>query len=554
GGVPIQDCFETKQPGVMVMYAIPMLLTREPMAIHAFTLLWTALTAAVIGQIAGRLFGARAAWPAAVFYWLAYAGINYWSMDQAETFANLFLVVALFAVWRAGEERDRTRSVEIGDQKLDARGKRQEERSQRLEVRGEKPEASGKWGEFGGRTSEIGSRRLSLQSPISTLRVQSLISNPIFWLAVGGVCIGIAFWFKYVFALIAMALALVLLLHVRLRAHSWRPALGDGFLFGLISLGVAGLGLLYFTLNNALPALVSQFQFLLAAFPLGPPRTPLEIAGEMARFFNNGADVTGNFKATVPQWIILGGGFPVLLILAVLGAWQRLKRTPVLYAYLLAHFLAAAAVVIWQANYIQYHYTIMIPAFVLAASAAKFDLIGEERAVKRWLSAAPAALAGLAIALLAVRMLPWVGDMVENVVLLHKSPRSIYRESDVAPNVPVAEYIDAHTGPDDSIAIFGDAPWVYTLAGRRNATRFSFVNLWLRKRAAVTYPLFTGQYLDGLQRNRPVYFILTKANFPWPNNDYIPDYKATGAIYSYVESHYAYEGENGPFLLYRRKS
>ena len=522
GGVPIQDCFETKQPGVMVMYAIPMLFTREPMAIHAFTLLWTALTAAVIGQIAGRLFGARAAWPAAVFYWLAYAGINYWSMDQAETFANLFLVVALFAVWRAGE----------------GRGQRSEGRSQKSAAGGQRQEEGRK-----------GSSISNLQSLISHL---SSLSP--FWLAVAGMCIGIAFWFKYVFALIAMALALVLLLHVRLRAHSWRLALGDGFLFGLISLGVAGLGLLYFVLNNALPALVSQFQFLLAAFPLGPPRTPLEIAGEMARFFNNGADVTGNFKATVPQWIILGGGFPVLLVLAALGAWQRLRGAPVLYAYLLAHFLAAAAVVIWQANYIQYHYTIMIPAFVLAASAVKFDLTGEGRAVKRWLSAAPAALAALVIALLAVRMLPWVGDMVENVVLLHKSPRSIYRESDVAPNVPVAEYIDAHTGPDDSIAIFGDAPWVYTLARRRNATRFSFVNLWLRKRTAVTYPLFTGQYLDGLQRNRPAYFILTKANFPWPNNDYIPDYKATGAIYNYVESHYAYEGENGPFLLFRRKS
>jgi len=65
---------------VMVMYAIPMLLSLSPLAIHAFTLLWTALTAVLIGRVAGRMLGATAAWPAGVFYWLAYAGINYWSM------------------------------------------------------------------------------------------------------------------------------------------------------------------------------------------------------------------------------------------------------------------------------------------------------------------------------------------------------------------------------------------------------------------------------------------------------------------------------------------
>ncbi|MCL4507295.1 MAG: hypothetical protein M1434_09555 [Chloroflexi bacterium] len=604
GGVPIQDCFETKQPGVMVMYAIPMLFSLAPMAIHAFTLLWTALTAVVIGQIARRLFGARSAWPAAIFYWLAYAGINYWSMDQAETFANLFLVVALFAVWRAGEGRDWRLEIgdwktEIGGEKQEAGGKRSEVGSQRsedreemLEARGEKPEVGGKRSEVRGQRSKARDQKLEargqktedrsqksevrsgvtdLQSPvpnpqspipnpqslISNLQslvsnLQSLISNlqsnSFFWLAVGGACIGVAFWFKYVFALIAMALALCLLLHDWLRTRSWLTALRDSIVFGVIALAVAGLGLLYFALNNALPALVSQFQFLLAAFPLGPPRTLPEIAGELARFFNNGADVTGDFKATVPQWIVLGGGFPLLLILAVIGAWQRIKQAPILYAYLVAHFVAAAAIVVWQANYIQYHYTIMIPAFVLAASAPDF----------RWrprlrLTFIPAALVIAAVVLLSVRMLPWVDDMVQNVALLHKSPRDIYLESRVAPNVPVAEYIAAHTGPNDTIAIFGDAPWVYTLSGRRNATRFSFINLWLRKRQAVTYPLFTGQYLAGLERNQPIYFILTKADFPWPNNDYIPDYKASGAIYNYVESHYAYEGENGPFLLFRRK-
>ncbi|HEY3289241.1 MAG TPA: hypothetical protein VGK87_03850, partial [Anaerolineae bacterium] len=155
GGIPIQDCFETKQPGVMVMYAIPMLFSLAPMAVHAFTLLWTALTAIVIGQVAKKIFHPRAAWPAAILYWLAYAGINYWSMDQAETYANLFLILALFAVWKVGEG----------------------------------------------------------SAEVQTTHRMRWVNHPL-WLAIGGACVGVSFWFKYVFALIGIALAICLLIHV----------------------------------------------------------------------------------------------------------------------------------------------------------------------------------------------------------------------------------------------------------------------------------------------------------------------------------------------------
>ena len=53
GGVPIRDCFETKQMGVMVMYAIAMSFSPSAWAVHAFTLLWQAITSLVIARIAG---------------------------------------------------------------------------------------------------------------------------------------------------------------------------------------------------------------------------------------------------------------------------------------------------------------------------------------------------------------------------------------------------------------------------------------------------------------------------------------------------------------------
>ncbi|MCL5998783.1 MAG: hypothetical protein M1546_22405 [Chloroflexi bacterium] len=513
GGVPIRDCFETKQAGVMVMYAIPMLFSLSPMAVHAFALLWTALTAVVIGQVAKRLFHPAAAWPAAVFYWLAYAGINYWSMDQAETFVNLFLVLALYAAWR-------------------------------------------------------GAGRLRV-SPLP--RGEGLGVRGFAWLLIGGACIGVAFWFKYVFALIGVVLAVCLVIRTWLGTRKLPAALLNGFVFGLVALGVAGLGLVYYLVANGLPALLSQFAFLRAAFPLGPPRTAPEILAQLARFLDNGADLPGGFKATVSQWVILGGGFPLFFVLAAIGAWRCAgeERARSAFVYLLAYFVTAAGIVAWQANYIQYHYTIMIPPVVLAASAADFRLpiLDFRLAIARRAAPAPQSkiqnpreaskivvlLLVLTVVLLSVRMLPWVEDWFRNVVVQGKSPRDVYLESYVAAHVPVAEYINSHTSADDTISVFGDAPWVYTLADRRNATRFSFVNLWLHKREASTYPLFTQEFYDGLVRNRPVYFILTKADFPWPDNDYIPDYKAATAIYVYVESNYAYEGENGPFLLFRRK-
>jgi len=45
GGVPIRDCFESKGPGVMVLYALALSIHHSTVAVHAFTLAWQALTA-----------------------------------------------------------------------------------------------------------------------------------------------------------------------------------------------------------------------------------------------------------------------------------------------------------------------------------------------------------------------------------------------------------------------------------------------------------------------------------------------------------------------------
>ena len=591
GGVPIRDCFETKQMGVMVMYALPMLFTLSPIAIHAFTLVWVALTAGVIGWVVNatvetrgervsadkiphsnvhnktRTLGVHVSrtpqetrtpsarvstgdvWPgviAGVFYWLIYAGINYWSMDQAETFANLFIVLAFYLLWR-GAQND----------------------------------------------GDIGRMLLA------------------------GVCIGIAAWFKYVFGLLGIALGVGMLVHTLASKplYPGQSLITNAITYAMGVLAVLGLGIGFYTLlQGGLDTLIQQLNFLRANFPLAEPLPPMGMLGMMLRVFDNGADSTAGFKATVTQWTIFGGGFPLIFVLALIGLVRSLRRRAVLAAYrrkehrtrifrinadlkqtfikksakisvhprpiwlfsgfsdrllvlyILLWLSAAIAIVIWQGNYIQYHYFVLWPPIVLLAG---LSVNGEETrrtgaeekttpptqpsAKRHLLTVFSSCIALAAIALLALRMGPWLNDAYINVVVQRKSLAQLYEESYQAPNLPIAKYLREHTQATDRIAIFGDAPWVYTLADRPNATRFSFVNVWIKKRGTQNYDLMVQQYLNDLQHHRPLYFLLTKPNFPWPNNDYIEDYKQAKPIYNYVEASYQYEVEVGEFLVFRRK-
>ena len=527
GGVPIRDCFETKQMGVMVMYAIAMSFSPSVWAVHAFTLLWQVITSLVIARIACDVFGPRAAWVAATLYWLMYAGINYWSMDQAETFCNLFLALAFWAMVR--EPRAKNKESRISQSTLN-------------------PQLSA----------------LSLQPSTFNLQYSALL--------LAGVCIGVTFWFKYIFVLVGMGFGLLLILQLFLNRRSLN--LGSGFwVLGSFALGAVLpmlLGVFYYALQtDGLQTLLAQLNFLRENFPLTEPLPPDGMARMMLRFFDNGADVSGDFKRTLGPATaaanVLGGGFPLVLLLGAIGIGRCLKLKPLAIGYLLAYLVATIILCIWQGNYIQYHFTLMhVPVALLAGAAfaeKDWSPTGDRSPTDGSpTDGSPTRLYGrgflfaVAVALLIYRMTPMMFDAYDNVLVQHKPLRDQYLESKQGAHIPISEYIRDKTSPDDSIAIFGDAPWVYTLAGRRNATRFSFVNVWIKKRGTPSYALHVQQYVDGLSRNKPLYVILTKADFPWLNNDYLADYKLATPIYNYVEANYAYEGENGPFLLFRRKN
>ncbi len=512
GGVAVRDCFETKQMGVMVMYAIPMSLTHTPatnaMAIHGFTLAWTAVTALVMGHIGSQLFGRTSGVVAGVLYWLIYAGIHYWSMDQAETFANLFLVLAFYKLWQS--VRNQSSSPASAHDAQHARS--------------------------------------SLQSPL--------------WAALwAGVCIGCAAWFKNIFVLIGITLGLCLLVWMWLRAANqtgmWLvpsmglPLLRVGLAYALGALIPIVVGVGYYALHpGGLAALLQQWQFLQDNFPLTPPLPPEDMLRMVLRFVDNGGDLTADFKATVVQRTILGGGFPFIIMLGALGFAHRFAAQRAIVLTLLAYMASAIFLVVWQGNYMQYHFSILVPPLVLLAGAALCIPKGLPWLGYRIVSGV---FVLAAVGLLALRMVPWVEDAYTNVVVQRKSPDLIYRESRQAAHLDGADYLRQHTQPTDTVAIFGDAPWVYLLAERPNATRFPFINLWIKNPGTSHYGLMLQQFMDGLQHNRPAYVVIPEDNFPWPNNSTIQDYKRAPRLIEYVEMHYEYEAQIGPFLMFHRR-
>jgi len=492
GGVPIRDCFESKGPGVMVLYALALSIHHSTIAVHAFTLAWQALTALAVGWTARAIFHPAAALPAAAFYWLIYAGINYWSMNQAETFSNLFVILGVLLGWRA-----------VRESRLD-------------------------W-------------RLAFAA---------------------GVAAGVLLWFKYVFALQVAVIGLGLMARAWLGTRSANGALRAGLAFAAGALVTNAAVLTYFALAGGLPALVEQFNVFRELFPLGPPRTLPEIAQLLWRFTDNGADLTADYKPTIQQWTFFGGGFPLLFIVAGLGLLalpvERARLLPALIS-LLGLFIAGLAVVVIQAKYVQYHFTLLhgplaIAAGIGAGAAWRWLREGQASAlIQRAVGAAGVLASGAAFILLALRMVPWVLDTYDNVIVQGKTLREMHLESRVAAQLYVAEYIATHTQPDELISLFADAPWVYMLSERRNATRFPFADVWAPAHGSWTNAEFGRQFYEQIVRNRPTYFILTRDDYPWLGVRHIDNWKRLSDLHAYVEANYRYEGESGPFLLFRRK-
>ncbi|MCL5998784.1 MAG: glycosyltransferase family 39 protein [Chloroflexi bacterium] len=573
GGVMYRDCWDVRGPAAALAYLIPLLASPSPVAVHVFDLLCQAGTAILLGLLARDMFGRRAGIVAGVLYWLLYASINYWATAQAESFANLFLVLALYGAWRGAKPSPPT-PLPLGE----------------------------------------GRGRFT-------------------WLLASGASIGVAFWFKYPFALVGLLPAALVLsgmgqlvsrpakastsasepvsrparastsasepisspanastsasepVSSPAKASTSGPApSSQAFIpllqsFALIGVGCAAILLIgfgYFTLTGAISNFQSQLNYDITTFHNVPLSDRLEwlrtiFWEEVVAFVNFGNTPTAGFKDTVQQLTILGRGYPfVFLLMAwglLYGLWKR--RAATLYAF--GYVAVAVAINLWQGHFYRYHFLIVLPAMALLASAADFRSGILDASRRFWgrrntssydqsqskIQNPKSKIVSFVLAIAAVigltaTMLPWMRDAYENVAVQHKTPGDLYGESRLSSYTLVARALNEQTSPDDRIVVFSDVPAVYALAQRRSGTRFPYLRWAQESGSAELRDQYVQEFLDDLTRNQPRFFVLTQPDFPWPGADFIGLWKSLPAIHQYVEVNYHYVGENGPFLLFMR--
>jgi hypothetical protein len=200
-----------------------------------------------------------------------------------------------------------------------------------------------------------------------------------------------------------------------------------------------------------------------------------------------------------PLWMLAGIG-------AVVGLWDQRMRASAVF---LIGFLFFSVLALCQGFYFRPHYFILIlPAvslFVGAAISKLSDL------VTRWMI-----LVGFAPLLLLAAMLS-VPILWDKKVFFDVSPIQacglIYPENPFLESVRIAEYVRAHTEPDDTIAVLGSEPEIYFYAQRHSATGYIY-----------TYSLMEPQrYAQQMQQEmmreiesaRPKYLISVAMSFSW---------------------------------------
>jgi hypothetical protein len=486
GGLFFRDCWDSRGPLTPMLYAIPTRVSPAPVAIQAFNLLWTAAICIVVGLLAWRMFGQwLPAVAAMLLLWLMSVTLNYWSLAQAEGFANLFFVLAAVLAWRAA-------------------------------------------------SSSIAGR------PSPNVMRDAFLS---------GIVAGALFWFKYPFVVFAMFLALWLMWSERER-NGLR--LAGTLLTGAAAAVLAGAALILIT--GAWPDWLLHLRYAITQFhdkPLAERWAWLSglFLIEIEAFVRVGSTPTLGFKDTVPQVELLGRGYPILMLLMVAGAVGTLiSKTHRKAGVLLAGWLLVTVLLnIWQGHSYRYHFIIWLPPMALLAGATL------ALPAPKWARAAAAGGVVVALIGLFAALWPWTRDGWENVFRGDNTTAVQYEKSHEAPMWRMAQWLRENAGAGDRIAVFSDAPDVYFLSQLPNATRFPYVRWAAEGRDAGTRDQLASLYLEELQRNPPRYFILTQDGFPYAEARFIETWKSLPDINRYVEAHYQFVGENGPFLLFERK-
>jgi len=492
GGIFLRDCWEARGPLTPLLYAIPMTFSAAPIAVRLFDVLWQMATAVLLGMVTRDLFGRTAGNIAALVYFLMYASLNYWATAQAEGFANGLFIGAVWLVWRAT-----------------------------------------------GTTGDGKSKGIA-----SAFRLP--------WLLAAGFVAGLLFWSKYPFALLAVALAV----------WTWRRS-GFGAVTRYAG-GVAAallLGLVYFAGNGLLTELGQHLQYAISTFNNVPLAQRWEwFTGifwvEVKAFVSVGNIPTAGYKDTViAADHVLGRGYPILMILALVGAVYGLIGKEIRRATLLAlvYWGVAFALQVWQGHSYRYHFVILLPPFALLIGAATRGRDGGLLSIRRWLAYLPVLAVFVAAYGMCVAIWPWTRDAINNLIIERKPINQVYAESRVSAYSTLGDFLRLKSAPGESVFVFGDTPAVYALAERPMGARFPYLR-WAKEGGdPAVRQAYTAALLADLQAHRPRFFALPTVGMPSNDFDFQQIWKEMTPVHDFVEANYGYIGEVGPYLLFERK-
>ncbi|HEY3398913.1 MAG TPA: glycosyltransferase family 39 protein [Armatimonadota bacterium] len=222
-----------------------------------------------------------------------------------------------------------------------------------------------------------------------------------------------------------------------------------------------------------------------------------------------------------------------------------------------AWLLGGVVLLVVQNKYWEYHWWLLLPPLALLGAAG----LASSGPAQRWRGSGAAVLGAIVVAGLAAPAVvyqvqawaPTVTGRVSRAAFEHRfTNRQAFSYSN---NREVARYLQAHTGPEEYVLVWGFEPQIYYLADRRCPTRFGF-----------DYPLYAaaerdpalgakwqGEFLRDLNAHPPTYLVVADND----QNDLLPLtsralWESRPELVAFREGYRA-EVALGIFTLWRRR-
>jgi len=203
---------------------------------------------------------------------------------------------------------------------------------------------------------------------------------------------------------------------------------------------------------------------------------------------------------------------PVLWIVGVIGSSVFVWHAPVRrHAVLIIGLLAFSFLAVSSGLYFRTHYFIMLlPALSLLAAiaVASAESALKENHVKPWLRGLP----------LIVFFLGWGWAIVKNATFYFQltpvqACHVVYKNSPFIEAIPVAQYLQQHTSPSDTLAVLGSEPEIFFYAHRMSASGYIYVYALMENQPY--WQRMQKQMIDEIETNRPAYLIYSNHPATW---------------------------------------